>query len=166
MNIRETDLPGIGKKFELTTDHDEKVVIIIHDDGRREVYHYDQKDAEESISSVSFTDSEARKIASILGGMTYKPKALENIDIALDDLIIEWYKIGTDAPIIGKTIGEVGMRHHYKINVIGILRKNQIKQLNPGVDTVFQAGDTVVASGERADLNRAYKELFVKESGA
>ncbi|SNZ15797.1 potassium/proton antiporter regulatory subunit, CPA2 family [Terribacillus aidingensis] len=165
MNIRESELPGIGRKFELMTDNDDKVVVVIHDDGRREVYHYDDDDLEESISGVTFTDSEARQLASIIGGMTYKPKAVETIEVAFDDLVIEWYKLGPSAPIVGKTIGEIGIRQHYNINIIGIIRKDHTKQLNPGVDSVFNSGDTLVISGERADLKRANNELFLKERG-
>ncbi|MET1247292.1 cation:proton antiporter regulatory subunit [Sporolactobacillus sp. STCC-11] len=160
MNIKETDLPGIGRKFVLTTDQNERVVVVIHDDGRRDVYHYAENDPDECISSVSFTDSEARQFASIIGGMAYKPKAMETVEVALNDLIIEWYKVLGDAPIAGKTIGEVGMRQNYKINVIGIIHKDQTKQLNPGVDSRVLAGDTLVVSGERTDLKRAFNELF------
>lgn len=165
MNIKETVLPGIGKKFHLTTGNNEKIVIVIHDNGRRDIYHYDETDPEESVSSVSLTDSEARQMAAIIGGMTYKPKALETVEIAFDDLIIDWYRVRSNASIVGKTIGEVGMRHNYQINVIGIIRKDHKQQLNPGVDTVFLAGDTVVVSGERDNLKRAYNELFVKVRG-
>ena len=46
-----------------------------------EMYHFDS-DHEESISSISLRDSEARQIA-ILGGMVYKPRALENVEMVL-----------------------------------------------------------------------------------
>lgn len=165
MNMRESDLPGIGRKFETITDNKDKVVIIIHDDGRREMHHYDDDDYEESISSVTFTDSEARQIAGILGGMVYKPKALESIELTFDDLAIEWFKVESAAPILGKSIGEIDIRSNYSINVIAILKKNQEKLLNPGPEALLDPGDMVIISGERKDVKKAIKELFSSGGG-
>ncbi len=35
MMIKETELPGIGPKYEIETSGGNSVVVIIHDDGRR-----------------------------------------------------------------------------------------------------------------------------------
>ncbi|MET0785481.1 MAG: cation:proton antiporter regulatory subunit [Paenisporosarcina sp.] len=165
MNIRECDLPGIGRKFETITNSKDKVVIVIHDDGRREMYHYDEDDYDESISSVTFNDSEARQIASILGGMVYKPKALETIELAFDDLVIEWFKVEEGAQILGKTIGEIDIRSNYSINVIAIMKKNKEKLFNPGPDANLAVGDMVIISGERKNVKKAIKDLFSTGGG-
>lgn len=165
MNIRETELPGIGKKFELITKNNDKVVIVIHDDGRREVYHFDDDDHEESISSVTFNDLESRQIAGILGGMAYKPKALENIEMAFNDLIIEWYKVERESKAANHTIGDMDIRNNYKVNVIAIMKKGADKMLSPGPETLVEAGDTLVISGERQHLKKIILEQLTKSTG-
>lgn len=57
MNIKENDLPGIGKKFEIETRNREKMTIVIHDDGRREIYRFDDEDPDEVLSTISLDDA-------------------------------------------------------------------------------------------------------------
>ncbi len=160
LNIRESDLPGIGRKFEILTHNEDKVVIVVHDDGRREIYHFDEDDHDESISSVTFNDSESRQVAAILGGMIYKPKALESVEFAFDDLVFEWFKVEKYAPAVNKTIGEIDFRNQYGVTVIAIVKKNLKKLLNPGTEAVIEAGDTVVICGERRELKEVINQLL------
>lgn len=160
MNIRESELPGIGYKFEIITKNQEKLVIVIHDDGRREIYHFDSNDHEEVTSSVTLNDLEARQIAGILGGMAYKPKALETVDFAFDDIIIEWYQVEPDAPAVNKTIGDIDIRNNFGVNVVSIKKKRSQKSHNPGPDTVIEAGDTLVVSGERQQIKELIQKLL------
>jgi TrkA domain protein len=160
MIIRESDLPGIGKKYQIDTKSGERIVVVIHDDGRREIYQFDKDDYEQSISTVTFDDTEARQIAAIIGGMTYKPKALETIEMAFDDLVIEWYKVEPNAYAINKTIGELDIRQNFDVIVIAILRKNHTKIINPGPEEAIHEGDTLIVSGERAQLNNLKKKLL------
>lgn len=161
MNIRESDLPGIGRKFEFKTRNDEKVVIVVHDDGRREMYYFDETDHDESISSVTFNDAEARNIAAILGGIIYKPQALETIEMAFEGLVIEWFKVEENASAVGQTIGNIGIREQYNVTVIAIMKKNLKKLLTPGSSSVIDAGDTLVLSGERKEVKKLIKDLLM-----
>ncbi|KTR59996.1 K(+)/H(+) antiporter subunit KhtT [Exiguobacterium indicum] len=165
MDMREVDLPGIGRKFEGITTRGDKVVVIVHDDGRREMHHYDDDDFDESISSVTFNDAEARQMAGILGGLSYKPKDLEKIELAFDDLVIEWFKVGQDSKVNNRTIGELDVRNHYDISIIAVLKHDRSKSLNPGPETRLEAGDTIVLSGERQNVRHITKALFSIEGG-
>jgi TrkA domain protein len=165
MRIREIELPGIGKKFEILTKNEDKMVIIIHDDGRRELYYFDQEDYEEAIASTTLGDTEARQLAAIIGGMTYSPKALETIEMAFDDLVIEWFKIESNAKAVNQTIGDLKIRENYEVTIVAIIKKNHQKIHTPGPETVLEMGDTLVVSGQRAQVKNIIKELLSRRDG-
>ncbi|GLX70376.1 cation:proton antiporter regulatory subunit [Paenibacillus glycanilyticus] len=160
MNIREIDLPGIGKKFQMNTRSGDQLVIIVHNDGRRECYHFHHDNPENSISMITLDDDEARMAAAMIGGMTYKPKMLESIEVALDDLIIEWYKLEPHYACVGKTIGDLHIRKNTGTTVIALLAANHTKQINPGPEVILAADNTIVVAGERAQ-HRELKKILM-----
>lgn len=157
--IRESDLPGIGKKFLIQARSGDKLVIVIHDDGRRELYHFEDDDPEETISQITLEDDEARQIAGIIGGMTYKPKALETIEVTLEDLIIEWARIEPHYKCVGQSIAGLQVRQRTGANVLAIVNKKEQK-INPGPDDILTAGSTLVLAGERKQIKQL-KELLI-----
>ncbi|WP_027363256.1 cation:proton antiporter regulatory subunit [Desulfotruncus alcoholivorax] len=157
--IRETDLPGIGRKFQIDTRSGDKLVIVVHDDGKREMHHFDYNDPDESISMITLDDSEARRVGAILGGMVYMPKALESVDVAFDEMVIEWFKVEPEAKGIGKTIGDLHIRKKTGAAVIAVILKDQAKVINPGPEQMIYKGATLVVLGERGQV-KACKRLI------
>ena len=158
--VKEIDLPGIGNKFQIQTRSGDKIVIIVHDDGRREMFHYYHEDPDDSISMVTLDDEESRWIAAILGGMTYRPKALETVDMAFGDMLIEWYKIEPDAYATGKTIKDLSVRQVTGGTIIAIVEHDQSKTVNPGPEATFRNGATVVILGEKNQVKACKHLLF------
>lgn len=157
--IRESDLPGIGRKFQVDTRSGDKLVIVVHDDGRREIFHFDNDDPEESVSMVTLDDAEARRVGGILGGMAYMPRDLESIDVCFDEMFIEWYKVEPGVKASGMTIGDLGIRKRTGATIIAIVKRDQLKIINPGPEHKIIEGATLVILGERAKV-KACKHLI------
>ncbi|MDQ3458353.1 MAG: cation:proton antiporter regulatory subunit [Deinococcota bacterium] len=156
--FQESDLPGIGRKFQLVTRSGDKLVVVVHDDGKRELYHFYHGNPDESISMISLSDQEARQLAGIIGGMSYQPKALESTELELQDLLIEWIKVHPGSPASGKTIAELGVRETTGANIIAIVEGDETI-ISPGPHQSLRADVTLVVAGDRRQV-RAFKQLI------
>ena len=159
--IRETTLPGVGRKFQVETTSGDRLVIVIHDDGTRELYHFMRKDPDRVASVVTLADSEARQIAGIIGGLTYVPKALPSAEIVLDDLLLEWYSIEPGSACIGKTIRDLQVRTASGASIVSIIEPNRVKRINPEADTMLNESATLILAGDRRTI-AALKQLLTK----
>lgn len=102
-------------------------------------------------------------MASIIGGMVYKPQALETIEMSLGDLVIEWFKVEPGSKAINQTIGAIDIRSNYNVTVIAHSKKGKKQLNNPGPDSIIETGDTLVISGERKDIRNLIRELLTDE---
>lgn len=160
-SIRESNLPGVGKKFQVEATSGDRMTIVIHDDGRRELYHFDRRHPDRVDSVVTLQDSEARQVAGIIGGLSYVPKALPSAELVLDDLVLEWWAIPAKAESAGRTIRDLMVRTTTGASIVSIINTGKPNVLNPEADTVLEAGSTLIIAGDRTTIDRL-KELLTK----
>jgi len=159
-SISEVFLPGVGRKFQVETLDGERLVIVIHDDGTRELYHFTRKNLDRPTSVLRLTDGEARQIAGIIGGLTYVPRSLPMAEVILGDLVLEWFKIEPRAACIGKTIRDLQVRTATGASIVSIVEPDQTRRPNPEADTVLNEGATLIVAGDRRTIN-SLKQLLV-----
>ena len=160
-SISEVSLPGVGRKFQVETLDGDRLVIVIHDDGTRELYHFARRDLERPASVLRLSDGEARQIAGIVGGLTYVPRSLPLAEVILGDLVLEWFKIESGAACIGKTIDDLHVRTATGASIVSILEPDQTKRTNPEANTVLNEGATLIVAGDRSTIN-SLKRLLVE----
>jgi TrkA domain protein len=159
--VSETYLPGVGRKFQVETVRGDRIVIVIHDDGDREIYHFDRRNMERPAAVITLTDGEARQIAGIVGGLTYVPKALPSAEVLLDDLVLDWFTIESGAAAIGKTIRELQARSVTGASIVSLIEADHVKRTNPEADTVLNEGATLILAGDRQTI-AAMKRLLIQ----
>ena len=157
--IREAALPGVGRKFQIETANGDRLVIVIHDDGTRELYHFTRKNPDRVASVVTLEDAEARQIAGIIGGLTYVPKALPSAEIVLDDLLLEWYTMPSGSQAVGKTIRDLQIRTATGASIVSIIEPDRVKRLNPEADTILNEGATLILAGDRRTIKNLKRLL-------
>ncbi len=156
--VRESDLIGIGKKYQIETEAGDNMIVVIHDDGKRELYRSEDDDSE-THCVMTLSDEESRHVAGILGGLSYKPKALETIEVALDDLRIEWYKVAEANDGVNKSIGELEVRQRTGASIIAAINGDDTV-INPGPDYVITPNTTLVIAGKKLGI-KLLKEILI-----
>src|ERR687897_1780349 len=157
VDLRETRLPGIGVRFDLRLDEGGRVTVIQHNDGQREIYVY-RRGEEDPRAVIRLDDDEARSLGALLGGAYERPKIVDDLEMALGELMIEWVPVPDDSPWIGKTLAECGFRAKTGITIIAILREPEpISGAQP--DHTIELGDTLVTVG-KAGQYAAFRRLL------
>ncbi|HEY9402720.1 MAG TPA: TrkA C-terminal domain-containing protein [Pyrinomonadaceae bacterium] len=159
--ISEAFLPGVGRKFQVETTSGDRLVIVIHDDGTRELYHFTRKNMDRPASVLRLTDGESRQIAGIVGGLTYVPRNLPMAEVILGDLVLEWFTLDAGAAGVGRTIRDLQARTRTGASIVSIIEPDQTKRTNPEADTVLNEGATLIIAGDRLTIG-ALKRLLVE----
>ncbi len=150
MELKETDLPGIGKKYSIKTSNGQALVIVIYNTGKREIYLTDDEDV---ICSFDLTDDEARELGFLIAGALYQPIKTEKMELILKEVVMEWVKVESESSFIDKTIAELQIRKLTGASVIAIVRgKDIIPSPDPYKEKIL-LGDTLVVVGTRQQIN-------------
>ena len=147
VDLRETRLPGVGVKYTIRTANGGRLAVIQHNDGQREIYFYRRSQDDEPTAVIELHDDEARQLGAVIGGAYERPKIVDDLELALGELQIEWVPVPDSSPAIGRTLAEAGLRARTGVTVIAILRDPEPVSGAQPEDRIEQ-GDTLVGVGK------------------
>lgn len=150
MTVYETDVPGVGKKFEVEIGGDERLVVLLHHDGKREVFRKADPDSDAE-RLFTLNGRLAREVGAILQGAYFQPVETDEVEVPLGEAIIEWLDVDGDGELIGQTLGDANLRQRTGASVIAIQRGSDTVP-NPGPEETITDGDILVTLGTREEL--------------
>lgn len=164
MQVKTSDLPGIGKRYSIVTANKEQVVVIMHHHGHREIYHFSHQEEDEPDYTLSLSDEEARQLGTILMGVDYQPVADERMEMLLKNIRMEWLKVEPDSCLANMRIIDSRIRTRTGATVVGIQRGDSIIG-SPEVEEVIYPGDVLMVIGTRDQTKNLETMCRYGESG-
>lgn len=157
VKVEESDLPGVGKKYTFKDrEMGEDLVVILHNDGMREIYSIND---EECTNVITLNDEESRELGAVLAGIYYRPKIVEDLRAILSDLAIEWYKLPKGSPVVNYSIGDLNIRKKTGVSIIAIIRNERVIP-NPTPEIRLEAGDMLIAIGTKEEHLNFKKMIY------
>jgi len=148
--IREQELPGIGRRYSVQAEGGE-VSVVIHHSGRRDVYLSDPS-SRRPPAVATLSDDQARRLGAVLAGAYFQPTLTRHIEAVVGGLLIDWVTVAGDSPGAGRSIADLQVRRQTRMTIVAILRGDDAIVV-PEPTEVLEAGDRVVIVGRPEDLD-------------
>lgn len=143
--IEETLLPGVGVRHQLTTSAGERVAVLTHRSGRREIAVYDRRDPDACTTVLHLSSDDSRSLAEVLGGSQIS-ETLTAVQQEVEGLAIDWVTIKPTSSHVGSTIAAGALRTRTGASIVAVVRDGATVPA-PEPDFAFAAEDVVVAVG-------------------
>ncbi|MFC7176593.1 cation:proton antiporter regulatory subunit [Halosegnis marinus] len=152
MTVYETDVPGVGRKFELDLDAGGRAVVLLHHNGRVELFRRASEDAD-SERLLDLSSDESNRLGSILEGAYFESVDTDELAVPLGDAVLEWTEVRDDSRVAGQTLAGADLRNVAGVSVIAVQRGPDTTP-NPDADFELRAGDILVTLGTREEQER------------
>lgn len=155
--VTETQLPGVGVRYEYTSTEGDVIGVVCHHGGRRELMRYAKDDPDRAQSLLVLNVDDSRTLSELLGA-TQVAETMGAVEQRIEGLALDWIDIEAGSPLDGKTIGDGELRTRTGCSVVAVIR-GDTNEPAPGPDFGLAAGDVVVAVGTSEGLEQLRFEL-------
>lgn len=143
--VEEVQLPGVGVRLDYTTSFGEKLAVLVHRGGRRELMVYDKDDPDQCSTVLQLSVDDTHTLSELLGGSQVS-EVVSPVEHEVEGLAIDWITLPDESTFVGRTIGDGRIRTRTGVSVVAVVR-GETTFPAPGPGFVFEAGDVAVAIG-------------------
>ena len=144
-DVQETQLPGVGVRHDFVTKSGERVGMISHRTGHRELLIYDSDDPDSCKETLRLEEDDVRTLNDLLGG-SHVTEGLAKLQEDVEGLTIDWVPVRNTSRCQGRTLRDIGLRADMGASIVAVLRDEEAVP-SPPLDYVLHEGDTAVVIG-------------------
>jgi TrkA domain protein len=161
VEVHETALPGIGVRYDFTTERGRRLGVVAFRNGGHELALYGARDPDTTTDVVPLTEEESDALAEVLGA-TRMVERLADLHKQIEGLTTEQVSLPGSSDYTGRPLGDARIRTLTGCSIVAVVRGEQVHAA-PRPDFVFQERDVVVMVGTPDGCRKAGEILGVRE---
>jgi TrkA domain protein len=155
--VRETELPGVGTRFDFRTSYGEQVGVLVHRSGRREILVYEAADPDACRTALTLSAEDTLTLVELLGASRVTSH-LASMQQHIQDLAIDWLNVSAGSQWVGHSLAEAAIHTRTGVSVVAILRGSETISA-PSAEVRIEAADRLVAVGRPEGVAQLDREL-------
>ena len=155
VHIREEELPGIGRRFDLDVDEGLSLVVVARRDGSRDIA-VSEKGADATRRSVHLGREQAVAVGSLLLGARFSDAGGKRDECALD---VSTVVLGESSPAVGRIPAEIPLPTGSDAAVVAVARDDTPQLLEDDRHRPCEPGDRLVIVARRDRMDEVLEHL-------
>ncbi|MFD0556860.1 potassium/proton antiporter regulatory subunit (CPA2 family) [Stackebrandtia endophytica] len=150
MRIERTPLPGIGIRYNFTTESGQEIGVICHVSGNREIVVYETDDTDKVRCTTPLGIEEAHHLSDLLRNVVTADQVAKLTD-SVNGVNVTRIEIDERSPFAGQFLNPAELADRTGASVIAVIRGGEV-MADPAVK--LRVGDRVVAAGKGKPITK------------
>lgn len=150
MDVKEVLLPGVGLRYEFTSQKGDRIGIIARRGGDFDVVMYAREDPDQARPVFRLTDEEADAVAQILGAARIAERFTE-LAREVPGIEAGQAHIASGSPFVDRPLGDTRARTRTGASIVAIVRDDLVLA-SPGPTEILRARDVLIVIGTKEGI--------------
>ncbi len=151
--VQETKLPGVGVRHDFETENGDRLGVITHRTGRRDLLVFDRRDPDACGTVVRLDEEDSNTLADLLGATQITP-GQQPLRQDVGGMTIDWLPIQPNWSCATCPVEHSNLQEHTGVTIVAVVRNGHTIPV-PNSEFQLFPGDVAVVVGTPDGINRA-----------